>query len=104
LEKSVLRIISVLKKHEILKVWRKLNYSTNIIRIIKSRGVRLARHVACMVMINSCKVLVGILEAKRLLCRPRCRWEDNHKMYCREITWGGVDWIYEVPNRYQWFL
>jgi hypothetical protein len=31
-------------------------------------------------------------EGKRSLGRPRRRWEDNIKMYLREMGWGGVDW------------
>jgi hypothetical protein len=26
--------------------------------------------------------------------RPGCKWEDNIKMYFREIGWGGMDWIH----------
>jgi hypothetical protein len=33
--------------------------------------------------------LVGKLEGKRLLERPRCRREDGIKMDLREIGWGG---------------
>jgi hypothetical protein len=32
-------------------------------------------------MINAYKTLVGEPERKRLLGRPRSRWEDNIKMY-----------------------
>jgi hypothetical protein len=39
------------------------------------------------------RLLVGILEEKRPLGRPRCRWVDNIKMDLVEIGWGGVDWI-----------
>jgi hypothetical protein len=42
---------------------------------------------------NACRVLVGKPEGKRPLGRPRRRWEDNIKMYLREIGWGGMDWI-----------
>jgi hypothetical protein len=34
--------------------------------------------------------------------RPSCRWEDNIKMYLREIGWGGVDWINLAKDRNQW--
>jgi hypothetical protein len=33
-------------------------------------------------------VLVGKLEGKRSLGRPRNRWEDGIKMDLREIGWG----------------
>jgi hypothetical protein len=39
------------------------------------------------------KVLVGKLKEKRLLGRPRRRWEDGIRMDLREIGLGGVDWI-----------
>jgi hypothetical protein len=42
---------------------------------------------------NACRILVGKLEGKRPLGRPRRRREDNIKMYLREIGWGGMDWI-----------
>jgi hypothetical protein len=35
------------------------------------------------------RVLVGKPEGRRLLGRPRHRWEeDNIKMYLREVGWG----------------
>jgi hypothetical protein len=41
---------------------------------------------------NVYRIFVGRPEGKRLLERPRCRWEDGVKMYLREIGWGcGVD-------------
>jgi hypothetical protein len=42
--------------------------------------------------INSYRVLVGKLEGKRPLRRPRRRWAHKAKIYLREIEWGGVDW------------
>jgi hypothetical protein len=39
------------------------------------------------------RALVGKLERKRLLERPRPRWEDNIKMNFRDIGWGCMDWI-----------
>jgi hypothetical protein len=39
------------------------------------------------------RVLVGKLERKRLLGRPRDRWEDGIIMVLREIVWGSVEWI-----------
>jgi hypothetical protein len=36
--------------------------------------------------------LVERSEGKRPLGRPRCRWEDNIKMYVQEVKWGhGLD-------------
>jgi hypothetical protein len=42
---------------------------------------------------NAYRILVGKLEGKRPLGRPRCRWEDNIKMDLRERGWGGMDRI-----------
>jgi hypothetical protein len=42
---------------------------------------------------NAYTILVGNLEGKRPLGRPRPRWEDNIRMDLREIGWGGMDWI-----------
>jgi hypothetical protein len=36
-------------------------------------------------MRNAYKILVGKSEGKGPLRRPRCRWEDNIKMNCKEI-------------------
>jgi hypothetical protein len=38
---------------------------------------------------NVYRVLVGKLEGKRPLGRPRRRWEDGIKMDLKEIDWGG---------------
>ena len=77
--------------------WRKLHneelrdlYSLpNIVRMLKSRRMRWAGHVARMGDGRGVhRVLVGKPEGKRLLGRPRLRWEDNIKMELREV--GGV--------------
>jgi hypothetical protein len=39
------------------------------------------------------RTLVGNLEGKRLLGRPRYKWEDNIKMDLRDIGGSGMDWI-----------
>ena len=68
--------------------------SPNIVRVIKSRRMRWAGHVARMGEEESVhRVLVGKPEGKRLLGRPRCRWEDNIKMDLQEVGCGDVDWI-----------
>jgi hypothetical protein len=50
------------------------------------------------------KVLVGKPEEKRLLGRPRRRWEDGIKIDLREIGWGGggVEWIHLAQDRDRW--
>jgi hypothetical protein len=66
--------------------WRKLHneelrdlYSSpNIIRIIKSRRMRWAGHVARMgEKRNAYRLMVGNPEEQRPLGRPRRRWVDN---------------------------
>ena len=44
-------------------------------------------------------VLVGKPEGKRLVGRPRHRWEDNIKMDLQEVGWGSMDWIDLAQNR-----
>jgi len=69
--------------------WRKLHgeelcdlyRSPNIIRVIKSRRMRRAGHVARMgKRRGACRVSVGRTEGKSLLGRIRRRWENNIKM------------------------
>jgi hypothetical protein len=83
--------------------WRKLHsdelhdlYSLpNIVRVIKSRRMRWAGHVALMGEGRGAyRVLVGRPKGKRPLGRPRHRWEYNIKMDLREIGINGVNWIW----------
>jgi hypothetical protein len=48
------------------------------------------------------RVLVGKLERKRPLGRPRRRWEDNIKMDLQEVGCGGMDWIELAQDRDRW--
>jgi len=48
------------------------------------------------------RVLVGKLERKRLLWRPRHRWEDNIKMDLQEVRFGGMGWIDLAEDRNRW--
>jgi hypothetical protein len=76
--------------------------SPNIIRMIKSRRMRWAGHVARMGETrNACRILVGKPEGKRPLGRPRRRWVDNIKIDLREIRWDGMDWIDLAQDRDQ---
>jgi hypothetical protein len=74
-----------------------LHSSPNIIRVIKSRRMRWAGHVARMGEGRSAyRVLVGRPEGRKPLGRPRHRWEDNIKMDLREVGWGawtGLIWL-----------
>ena len=82
--------------------WRKLHYEElsdlysllNIVRVVKSRRMRWAGHVARMgVGRGVYRVLVGKPEGKRPLGRPRRRWEDNIKMDLQEVGGGCGDWM-----------
>jgi hypothetical protein len=64
--------------------------SPDIIRQVKSRRMRWAGHVARMGEERKVyTVLVGKPEGRRLLGRPRRRWEDGIRMDIREIGLGG---------------
>jgi hypothetical protein len=91
-ENRVLRRIFGPKRDEVTGGWRKLHneelhnlYSSpSIIRMIKSRRMRWAGHVARMgEKRNAYRVLVRNLEGKGPLGRPRRRWVDNIKMDLR---------------------
>jgi len=53
-------------------------------------------------MRNAYKILVRKSEGKRPLIRPGHRWENNIRMYLREIRWEGVDWTFLVQYGDQW--
>jgi hypothetical protein len=75
----------------------------NIIRVIKSRRMKWAGHVACMGEGRDVyRVLVGRPEGKRPLGRPRRRWENNIKMDLRETMINEADWIQLAQDRVQW--
>jgi hypothetical protein len=77
--------------------------SPSIIRIIKSRRMRWAGHVArTREKRNAYRILAGKPEGKRPLGRPRRTWVDNIKMDLGEITWDGVNWIDRAQDRDQW--
>jgi hypothetical protein len=40
---------------------------------------------------NACSILMGKLEGKRPLAKPRYMLKDNVNMDLREIGWGGLD-------------
>ena len=63
-------------------------------RVIKSRRMRWAGHVARMGEERvAYRVLVGKPEGKIPLGRPRRRWVDNIMMDFQEVGCGCVDWI-----------
>jgi hypothetical protein len=72
--------------------------------MIKSRRLRLAGHVARMGEGRGVyRVLVGRLEGKRPLGKPRRRWEDNIKLDLRKIGIDGANWIQLAQDRVQWW-
>jgi hypothetical protein len=77
--------------------------SSNIIRMIKSRRMRWAGHVARIrAERNAYRILVRKLEWKRTLERPRRRLVDNIKIDFRETELDSMDWIDLAQNRDQW--
>ena len=103
----VLRIFGP-KRDDVTGEWRKLHneelndlYSSpNIVRVIKSRRMKWAGHVARMGERRGVyRVLVGKHEGKGPLGRPKRRWEDNIKMGLPEVGCGGMDWIELAQDR-----
>jgi len=85
------------KKDDVTGEWRKQNVelfndmysSPNTFRVIQSRKIRLAGHVARMGERRGVYwVFVGKPEKKRPLGRPRCKWEDNIEMDLQEVGCG----------------
>jgi hypothetical protein len=51
---------------------------------------------------NMYSLLVGKIEGRRPLLRPRRKWIDNIKMDLLEIGLSVVDWIGLDEDRYSW--
>jgi transcription termination factor 2 len=78
-------------------------YIYNIVRVVKSRRMRWAGHVARMGEERWVhRVLVGKPEGKRPLGRPRRRWKDNIKMDVQEVGGGRGDWMELAQDRDGW--
>ena len=72
-------------------------------RVIKSRRMRWAGHVARMGEERGAyRVLVGKPEGMRPLVRPRRRWVDNIMMDLQEVGCGYMDWIGLAQDRVRW--
>jgi hypothetical protein len=99
------------KRDEVIWEWRKLHNeelidlcsSPNIVRVIKSRRMRWAGHVARTGERRGVYgVLVGKPEGKRSLGRPGLRWEANIKMDLQALGCGGMDWIELAQDKNRW--
>jgi hypothetical protein len=77
--------------------------SQNIMRVITSRKMRWACHVALTAEMRKVyEILVGQPEGNRPRRRPWRRSEHNIRLDRRGIRWEGTDWIYLVKRRDQW--
>ena len=110
-DNMVLRRIFETTRDEVTGEWRRLQneelnglYSSPIaVRVIKSRRMRWAGHVAHMGEERVVyRVLVGKSEGRRQLGRPRRRWVDNIRMDLQEVVCGYMDWIGLAQDRDRW--
>jgi hypothetical protein len=99
------------KRDELTGDWRKLHneelndlYSLpNIVRVVKSRRMIWAGHVARMGENRGVhRVWVGKPEGKKPLGRRIPRWEDNIKMDFQEVGGGRGDWMELAQDRDRW--
>jgi len=111
-ENMVLRRIFGPRRDEVTGEWRRLYNeelndlfcSPNIVRVIKSRRMRWAGHVARMGEERGMyRFLVGKPEGRRPLGRPRRRWVDNIRMDLQEVGCGYMDWIGLAQDRDRWW-
>jgi hypothetical protein len=106
------RVFVFVRKRKEDGSWRKLHndefhnlYSSpNIVSVITSRRLRWAGHVASVEEGRGVyRILVGRLECKRPLGRPRHRCEDYIKMDLKERGIDGSNWIQVAQDRVQWW-
>jgi len=107
-ENMVLRRIFGPRSDEVMEERRRLHneelndlYSSpNIVRVIKSRRMRWAGHVARMGEERGVyRILVGKPEGRRPLGRPRRRWVDSIRMDLQGVGCGYLDWIGLAQDR-----
>jgi hypothetical protein len=112
IKNKVLRRIFGPWRDEVTGEWRRLHNeelndlycSSNLVRVIKSRRMRLTGHVARMGEERGVyRVLVGKLEGKRPLGRPSRRWVDNITMDLQEVGCGYMGWIVLPQDRDRWW-
>ena len=105
-ENMVLRRIFGPRRDEVTGEWRRLHNeelndlypSPNIVRVIKSRRMRWAGHVARLGE-EVYRVLVGIPEGRRPLGRSRRRWVYNIRTDLQEVGCGYMDWTGLAQDR-----
>jgi hypothetical protein len=107
-ENRVLRRTFGPKRDDVTGGWRKLHNeelhglysSSGIVRVIKARRMRWARHVVHMGEARGAYItLVRKPDGRRPLGRPRHRWEDNIKIDLGEIGFGDVDGLHLAQDR-----
>ena len=110
-ENRVLRRIFGPKRDEVTEEWRKLRNeeindlycSSSTVRMIKSRRIRWAGHVARMwERIDVYRVLVGKLTERDQLGDPGAGERMILRWIFRKWDVGGVDWIEMAQNRDGW--
>ena len=109
-ENMVLRRMFGPRRDEVTGEWRRLHneelndlYSSpSLVRVIKSRRMRWAGHVARMVERGVYRVLVGKPEGRTPLGRPRRSWVDNIRMDLQKVGCGYMDWIGLAQDRESW--
>ena len=110
-ENMVLRRIFGPRRDEVTGEWRRLHNeelndlycSPNIVRVIKSRRMRWAGHVARMGEERGMyRVLLGKPEGKRPLGRHRRRHLENIRMDLQKVGCGYMDWIGLAQDRDRW--
>jgi len=81
-----------------------LHRSSNIVRVIKSRRLRWAEHVARRggEVRSAFKILRGIPRGKKPLGRPRRRWEDNIRMDLEDIGINTRNLVDLAQDRVYW--
>ena len=91
--------------------WRRLHNkelhslyrSTNIVRVIKSRRLRWASHVARITQGRSTfTILIAMSIGRKPLGRPRHRWDDTVRMDLIEIGISMRNWVDLALNRDYW--
>jgi hypothetical protein len=73
--------------------------SPNIIRLIKSRRIKWAGHIACMKNRRGAyRIWMGKPDGRKPRERPRLRWDNNIEMDPQEAWWG-MDYIDLAQDR-----